>query len=100
MTANTQLIADLKATRTVLETRGRCRGDMWDALGRVCLVGAICNATGVKYTSASRRATACRDALTDQLDGQEPAQFNDEHPLDADVYDLIDKTLAGIGGLA
>ncbi len=100
MNTQAQLIADLTATRTVLETRGRCRGDLWNDDGEVCLIGAVCAATGVKYTSASRRATACRAALMDQLDGQEPAQFNDEHADDRDVLDLIEKTLCSLGGMA
>ncbi len=99
---DTQLIADLHATRAELVKRGRCIGDLFDAQGRVCLIGAIIVATGRELAVGTRlgpRGIRCRRALKEQLGGQEPASFNDYHPDDRDVLELIEKTLATLGGL-
>lgn len=111
-----QTIADLKAARDVLVTRGRCRDRLLDIdTGRVCLLGALCMASldgfeqeyrdGVGVHEYMTRPTRARHALEKQLCSigfELPVFFfNDtEETTDQDVLDLIDKTLAGLGGLA
>lgn len=114
-----QTIADLKGARRELVARGRCRDQLLEVdTGRVCLLGALCMASvdgfehqyGLKAAGAAEymtRPKRARKALEEQLrsidakwDGVPAFYFNDaEETTDQDVLDLIDKTLAGLGGL-
>lgn len=120
MSANKQLIADLKATKDVLATSGRCRMVLENYSGQVCLDGAVAVACGAtadwKALRTSKRASAVLQALSAQLPerfremgstcdlSNEIIQvycFNDwDSTTDQDCFDLIDKALAQVGGLA
>jgi hypothetical protein len=99
---NAQLIADLRETKTQLETRGRCTRGAVNDLGEICLAVAVGNATrgvcGVPRSLAVFRVL--RIALTGDSGVGDIIAFN-EHPntTDEDVYNLIDKALADAGGL-
>jgi hypothetical protein len=105
-----QLIADLKAARAELVARGRCRGELVDADGKVCAIGAIAVATVdgfMEISLASReislgeqRPNRCLTALEAHLPDVISAFNDNSATTDQDVLDLFDKTLADLGGLA
>lgn len=94
---NTQLIADLKATRERI-ARGWCPNGPLDDDGNVCILMAANRICG-----EMSRWYAIRQALNDHLPTgySEVYKYNDaEHTTLQDMFDLIDKTLADLGGLA
>jgi hypothetical protein len=120
-----QLITDLAETRRQLEIRGRCRSELVNDEGKVCLDGAIVAAVkgGVKDTQAhfnylkiNPRAQAVVKALFDQVPddhssfcGKAKSKFpisvavfyynDDPKTTDEDCFALVDKALAEAGGL-
>ena len=117
MTDN-QLIADLKATKQALATRGRCRMVLENMDGKVCLDGAILMGCGIKELPHAYKAFECGrpravvNALFKALGDDWKSDilcipyaavyyFNDDpDTTDQDCFDLIDKALAQHGGLA
>jgi hypothetical protein len=123
--SNEQLIADLKETRVQLAIRGRCRVELINEEGNVCLDGAIVAAVngevtdsqlGYTFLKMDPRAKAVTQALFDQVPddhrsfGNKPKSrfpgavgvfyFNDdETTTDEDCFVLVDKALAEAGGL-
>lgn len=108
-----QVISDLKAARTELVCRGRSVGNLLDKqTGKVCLLGALTVAAVgknfVKGDEYSPRPMRARRALEAKLAELHPLWadrplffYNDWYQTtDDDVLELIDKTLADLGGLA
>ena len=124
---NKQLVEDLRATREVLISRGRCTGDLMKMDGKVCLDGAIGIATiddyqhiitmygsqtGYMSMHLNERCKAVVRSLhqclpKDFVDTTGSSMvahlfnFNDDPvTTDQDVLGLVDKALAQEGGLA
>ena len=109
-----QLIADLKAARSELVTRGRTGGEFVDhETGAVCALGAVGFATvddfdmrhecGYGALSVTPRALKVWHTLRGFLpEGAiDVDTFNDtEGTTGQDVLDLFDKALADLGGMA
>jgi hypothetical protein len=122
---NDQLIADLKGTRAQLEIRGRCKTELVNDEGKVCLDGAIVAAVlgevedtqaHYEHLKTNPRAQAVAQALFDQVPDDHPSfcrapkskipisigvfYYNDDPvTTDQDCFNLIDKALAQVGGL-
>jgi hypothetical protein len=113
---NEQLIADLKGTKANLVKHGRCTGGFVDDEGKLCLLGAISqtvsgmgfpylnfsgpHTTGIKDDPVFMRYKAVADELRKVHGGGGIDLYNDKpSTTDDDIYTLIDKALAGLGGL-
>jgi hypothetical protein len=112
MNEREQVIADLKAARAELVSRGRCKNAYWDG-DKVCSQGAIrlvvaqerfsnLSYTILKVPFDDSRVERARLALESHLEnGWRLWEFNDaDWVTDQDVLDLWDKALADLGGLA
>jgi hypothetical protein len=116
MTDNTQLIEDLQATKRTLQQKGRCTTAAYGPDGSVCLVIATRRAIDGQRESQTPwrdsyptellyfeyRVERTQNALSARMpDGYSClVGFNeDPNTTDADVYNLIDKALAEVGGL-
>lgn len=120
MTEDEQLIADLKAARAEIETRGWCKCDLFQPhTGRVCAVGALAviQTPGLTATEFWRapldyistpRVRAGIAALAENVPLRDPyskfvgsrsmvEDYNDSH-TEQDVLDLYSKTIANLGG--
>lgn len=102
---STQTIADdLKAARALVN-EGWCQGDLADAHGGVCAIGAL-NLICVGSVYISVGGYPRRDAAVDALKrllmpGQYLHEFNDASTTtQQDVLSLFDKALAELGALA
>lgn len=108
---NQQLIDDLKATKEALKEHGRCKGDYGTAEGRVCLLGAmglvifdnvyaLRNCGGYEMEGWKRYRAVCDAIRTTLPDCQHLPDYNDsESTTDSDIYNVIDKALAEVGGM-
>lgn len=106
MSANEQLIADLKTARDIVAEHWH-KGGLEDGQGNYCIVGAVTVATSADVTAPwSARKNDAYFALQTKLppgvDGRgDLADFNDAPATThQDVLDLFDKALADLGGLA
>lgn len=121
-----QVVTDLQAARAELVTRGRCTGSTLGIQGRVCIVGAAIAAIAPGELSEETPTYAALDipralrvvrtlhpflpaefrrsspnwlSETDNL--FDVARFNDSRgTTDPDAFNLFDKALAELGGLA
>lgn len=98
----------LRGTKEYLQAHGRHRGSCYNPNQRDqgCLIGTISKVAGTK----SLRQEVGEADLVSWLERLVPADlawgprrpivnFNDFHATDQDVYDLLDKALAELGGL-
>lgn len=115
---NDQLIADLKATKARVQ-KGWCSSGFSDSDGNLCVLGCVCDVVGLVEDNLllpeMNGSQNCRiDNVTIALEAHIPvdehkpsryarmnvAAYNDrETTLQADIENLIDKTLADLGGL-
>ena len=114
-----QVIADLKAARDELVSRGRCKEDLVNQDGQVCLLGSVAmsmrglaftrdHTTAYPFLESNQRAAAVVSVLAEHIPpmpGKRSAlckvyRYNDSFASDADVLNLFDKALAELGGLA
>lgn len=116
------VVDDLKATRSILEERGWLQNSLTDGDGRVCVAGALnvaCygmvhrgfkhNATRGFLESQDGRRWAAYKELQKHVSGMTGQEYpyigsiedyNDaSSTTEQDIYSLIDKTLADLGGL-
>jgi hypothetical protein len=106
VTASGDIVEDLLLARALLAVHGRAVGDFEDDDGRICLVAATARATvGNDDAFTEVNSLLCRhlppradqQALSDR---ERMWTFNDDkRTTDQDVYHLIDKALADLGGL-
>lgn len=113
----TQLIDDIRASRDEMAKRGRCTGFTQGDKGNVCAVGAIFAAVAPQFLGTpawnvmhSSRAKAVVDELLQYVPehyhdlwiGEYAlAAYNDTRGVtDEDLFNLFDKALANLGGLA
>lgn len=120
--SNNQLIADVKAAREALASRGRTTGRLVSRDGRVCALGAVGagldgnfarfyldetrrenGLTEWSWVLSSERAFSVERALRKHLpvDARSLQSFNDAAATTTqDVLNLFDKTIADLGGMA